>query len=205
MLKPVKLKYTFDALEPIISSETLEEHYNVLYMKYINNVNKIINDVDDAIKYRLRHKWISDDFLKNSLGGYINHSIYFESLVPPNYPMVLPYSKLDQLIGLQFGGVNKLKDVLMSKMSTFFGSGYVMLVVDGSDQLSVIEVSNQDTCYLEQGLYPLLVLDLWEHSYYLDYKAKRDGYVVGVMKLLDFQSASKRYVEQLKLRKEGLL
>ncbi len=89
-------------------------------------------------------------------------------MIPRNYPKVLPYTKLDQLIDTQYGGIQKLKDILAACMDNFFGSGYVMLVVDGNDMLSVISVTNQDITYLDDGLYPLLAIDLWEHSYYLD-------------------------------------
>ncbi len=200
MFKRVELNYGLNDFEPNLSFETLNEHYNVLYKKYTENLNSLINlEISDIPRYIRNNYDFMDEKLRRNFGGYFNHTMYFENLVPENSPMTLEYTLFDQMISDQFGGrTNLLKTIeLVAKNS--FASNYVVVFVDNSNKLGVISIPNQDIEYLKYYT-PLLLIDLWEHSYYLDYKANRSEYIVNVLPLLNFKVANKRLEEHMKKR-----
>ncbi len=200
MFKRVELNYGLSAFEPNLSFETLDEHYNVLYKKYTDNLNKLVTiETSDIPSYIRKNYDFLDEKIRRNFGGYFNHTMYFENLVPKNSPMTLEYTLLDQMISEQFGGkANLLKTIeLVAKNS--FASNYVVLFVDNSDKLGVISIPNQDIEYLKYYT-PLLLIDLWEHSYYLDYKANRNEYITNVLPLLNFKVANKRLENHKKKR-----
>ncbi len=200
MFKRVEMNYKLSDFEPNISFETLDEHYNVLYKKYTDNLNKLINsNVSDIPRYIKENYELMDEKLKRNFGGYYNHTLYFENLIPENSPMTLEYTLLDQMVADQFGSKNALLKTIEMTAENSFASNYVVLVVDNSNRLGVISIPNQDIEYLKYYT-PLLMMDLWEHSYYLDYKASRSEYIKNVLPLLNFKVANKRLESIIKKR-----
>ncbi len=200
MFKRVELNYNLSDFEPNLSFETLDEHYNVLYKKYTDNLNDLVKfEISDIPRYTRENYDFMDDKLRKNLGGYFNHTMYFENLIPENSPMTLEYTLLDQVIANQFGNKNNLLKTIEIVAKNSFASNYIVLFVDNSNKLGVISIPNQDIEYLKYYT-PLLLIDLWEHSYYLDYKANRNEYIKKALPLLNFKVANKRLENHIKKR-----
>ena len=184
LLQLPPLPYPENALEPAISAATVETHYEKHRRGYVEALNRLIagtsfaqmslEDIIVATKHR-------PGAIFNNAAQAWNHAFYWRSLRPPQPTTVIP-SQLNTLIQTSFGGLQRLKQELASAATTLFGSGWAWLVVTDS-QLRVITTRNADTP-LTTTLKPLLLLDVWEHAYYLDYRNRRADYVNSVLEHL---------------------
>lgn len=194
--RPKPLPYAYDALEPAISAETLRIHYDRLYLGYIEKLNDALKGYPNYWRLSLpclliEAAKIPCDVRVNVLragGGVFNHELYFDSLTPE--PEEVP-SALRNKIESRFFSVEKCLEELFRRANAVFGSGYAALVLDRSGALKIISFENQDTGYLCECV-PLLVLDVWEHSYFLDYKNLRADYIKAAEKKLNWQGAADR-------------
>ena len=189
------LNYEYNDLMPYISPRTLLIHYNNHYLKYKENLNKLVM-TDDLVKliknidkYDLRKR---DEILYN-VGGVLNHELYFSSM---NHKNRIPTGKLKIAIDKKYGSYDKFKREFIRKANMMIGSGYTFLVIN-KNGLDIINLSNQETPYL-YNMIPLLALDLWEHAYYLDYQSDRANYINNFFQIIDFDLSSKLYEEQTK-------
>ena len=189
------LNYEYNDLMPYISPRTLLIHYNNHYLKYKENLNKLVM-TDDLVKliknidkYDLRKR---DEILYN-VGGVLNHELYFSSM---NHKNRMPTGKLKIAIDKKYGSYDKFKREFIRKANMIEGSGYTFLVIN-KNGLDIINLSNQETPYL-YNMIPLLALDLWEHAYYLDYQSDRANYINNFFQIIDFDLSSKLYEEQTK-------
>ncbi|MCI5835187.1 MAG: superoxide dismutase [Firmicutes bacterium] len=189
------LNYEYNDLMPYISPRTLLIHYNNHYLKYKENLNKLVM-TDDLVKliknidkYDLRKR---DEILYN-VGGVLNHELYFSSM---NHKNRMPTGKLKIAIDKKYGSYDKFKREFIRKANIMIGSGYTFLVIN-KNGLDIINLSNQETPYL-YNMIPLLALDLWEHAYYLDYQSDRANYINNFFQIIDFDLSSKLYEEQTK-------
>mgnify|MGYP000626618777 CR=1 FL=1 len=189
------LNYEYNDLMPYISPRTLLIHYNNHYLKYKENLNKLVM-TDDLVKliknidkYDLRKR---DEILYN-VGGVLNHELYFSSM---NHKNRMPTGKLKIAIDKKYGSYDKFKREFIRKANMMIGSGYTFLVIN-KNGLDIINLSNQETPYL-YNMIPLLALDLWEHAYYLDYQSDRANYINNFFQIIDFDLSSKLYEEQTK-------
>lgn len=185
------------AYEPILSEETIILH-NQLYQKYKNRLTKLIGE-QDAKKAVLQIDQypISDrgSILYNA-GGVLNHQMYFEEINKNGRHT--PSGSLKTEIEKQYGSYEKFKQEFKKVASFLVGSGYTFLVFN-QGKLDIVNMSNQETPYL-YGMTPIMNIDLWEHSYYLDYQIKRDSYIDSFFELLDYDVIDKRY-EKIKTTK----
>lgn len=169
MYKLMKLPYSYEALEPDISRETVNIHYNKHHKKYLENLNKLVkNDIypidlipQNIDKFPIK---IRDEVLYNA-GGVLNHDLYWNSL---NNNKTLPKGKLLSKINETYGNFENFKNTFIDKAKKMTGSGYTFLVTN-NNELTIINLPNQETP-LSYGLFPLFTIDLWEHAYYLDYQ-----------------------------------
>ena len=189
------LNYEYNDLMPYISPRTLLIHYNNHYLKYKENLNKLVM-TDDLVKliknidkYDLRKR---DEILYN-VGGVLNHELYFSIM---NHKNRMPTGKLKIAIDKKYGSYDKFKREFIRKANMMIGSGYTFLVIN-KNGLDIINLSNQETPYL-YNMIPLLALDLWEHAYYLDYQSDRANYINNFFQIIDFDLSSKLYEEQTK-------
>lgn len=189
------LKYDYNDLIPYISPRTLMIHYNKHYLKYIENLNKLINEKDlvkvlkNIEKYEINKR---DDIIYN-IGGVLNHELYFSS-INPNH--IMPTGKLKEDINKKYGNYDNFKKEFMEKASKMIGSGYTFLVINNNG-LDIINLSNQETPY-SYNMIPLLTIDLWEHAYYLDYQNDRTKYINNFFQIIDFDEANKIYEKNTK-------
>jgi Fe-Mn family superoxide dismutase len=186
------LPYADNALDPVISANTLGFHYVKHHKTYVDNLNKLVAGTDLADMSL--EKIITSTAGKadkvgifNNAAQVWNHTFYWNSLSPKGGGE--PPASLKQKIETAFGSVEVCKKELATAATTQFGSGWAWLVNDG-DRLQVIKTGNADLP-LTKGMKPLLTIDVWEHAYYLDYQNRRADYVNAVLdKLINWGFAA---------------
>lgn len=186
------LNYNYDALMPYISPRTMIIHYNNHYLKYLENLNKLINgnNVVEVVKNIDKYDISKRNNILYNAGGVLNHELYFNSMNPMNR---MPSGNLKEAIDKKYGNYNNFKSEFINKANKLIGSGYTFLVIN-KNGLDIINLSNQETPYL-YNMIPIMALDLWEHAYYLDYQNDRAKYINNFFQVIDFNLASKLYEE----------
>jgi len=182
------LPYAEDALAPYISERTIQYHYGKHLAAYINNVNKLKAGTEFD-------NMLLQDIVKNSTGGMFNnsaqvfnHYFYFEALNAPSSGE--PLSKMEKLNNKNFGSFANFKEQFSKAGATLFGSGWVWLLQDG-DKLEIWSSPDAENP-LKDGKHPLLTMDVWEHSYYLDTQNARAKYIENFWEVLDWDVVEKR-------------
>jgi len=185
------LPYAVNALEPVISAETLSFHHGKHQQAYVDNVNKMIVGTElaglrlDQIVTATVGKAERASIFNNAAQAW-NHSFYWHCLKPKGGGE--PPAALKAKMEMAFGSVDACKKELANQAVAQFGSGWAWLVLEGS-KLKVVKTANADTPFT-QGLKPLLAIDVWEHAYYLDYQNRRADHVNAVIdKLMNWEFA----------------
>jgi len=172
-----ELPYAYDALAPLISRETLHTHHDKHHRTYVDKTNDLATKAGLAGRpleevVREAHKR-GDKTLFNNAAQAWNHAFFWESMRPAGG--TAPGGELARLIQ-DFGGQQALNDAFVEEGFGHFASGWVWLVT-GSDGLKVISTHDAEDTLIREGLFPLLVCDVWEHAYYLDYKNDRKAFL----------------------------
>ena len=188
----ITLPYDANALEPIISSETIGYHHGKHLQTYVNNLNAALPgsryegmSLEEIVK-------TADGTVFNNAGQILNHNMYFTQLCPPCDTECVPACKLMSAIDRQFGSFETFKQEFVQKGSTLFGSGWVWLSADNSNKLIITQEQNAGNP-LRQGLRPLLTFDVWEHAYYLDFQNRRADHLAEIWKVIDWEVVDKRF------------
>jgi Fe-Mn family superoxide dismutase len=186
------LPYAENALEPVISANTISFHYGKHHKGYVDNLNKLIAGTEFAglplekIITETAGKADKTAIFNNAAQTW-NHTFYWNSLTPNGGGE--PPAALKKKIEASFGTVDACKKELATAATGQFGSGWAWLVLDGG-KLKVVKTSNADSP-LTKGMKPLLTIDVWEHAYYLDYQNRRVDYVNAVLdKLINWNFAA---------------
>ena len=166
------LPYARDALAPHISAETLDFHYGKHHQAYVNNLNGLIAGTEFATASLEEIVCRSNGPLFNNAAQVWNHGFYWMSLSDNGGK---PSDELAQAIEAAFGSQDKLIEQLVDKGTNHFASGWVWLVTE-KGKLAVEDSHDAETL-ADQGKHPLLVLDVWEHAYYVDYRNARPKFV----------------------------
>jgi Fe-Mn family superoxide dismutase len=170
------LPYASDALQPVLGEETLKTHYGKHHARYVHVVNELLGaaagtqpleDVIAAARERGARK------LFNNAAQAWNHAFFWESMAPRP---TTPGADLQNAIAASFGTLSAFKDLFVAEGAAHFGSGWVWLVAT-TTKLEVVSTHDADVPWLAGGSTPLLVCDVWEHAYYLDYKNERDRFL----------------------------
>ena len=185
-----KLPYAQDALAPVISPTTIEFHYGKHERGYIDTLNKLIEgtEYEDMALEDIIMK--SDGKLFNNASQAWNHIFYFFQFSPDGFKE--PSGKLREQIDKQFGSLDEFKKQFEEAGVGVFGSGYVWLAADTNGQLFIIQGKNAENP-MTQGLKPILVFDVWEHAYYLDYQNLRASYLHKIWDIVDWAIIEMRY------------
>lgn len=189
------LPYDFGALEPAISAEIMNLHYTKHHQTYVNNLNKALEQYAEAQqKQDLATMTSLLSAIKFNGGGHINHSIFWTNLAPKNKNGgVPPEGALIKAIDQAFGLLQHLIDQLSAKSVAIQGSGWGWLGYDKAhDRLALATCENQDPL-VTKGLVPLLGIDVWEHSYYLQYKNVRADYVKALWSVVNWKNVAERF------------
>ena len=174
-----KLAYASDALEPHIDSQTMEIHHGKHHKAYVTKANELVA-ADDALAGTSLVELIrgSKGTLFNQVGQIWNHTFYWNSLSPEKTE---PSGELLEKINDSFGSVDALIDKLKAEAVGHFASGWAALILkDG--KLEVTSYHDADTPVAHEGHTPLLIVDVWEHAYYIDYRNARPNYADRVLK-----------------------
>ena len=192
MVNKIDLPYPLDALEPYYSKETLALHYDILYAGYVNNTNKTEEKLKKA---REENNFENIKCLEKDLSffgsGAILHELFFTNMGPavPTSPSV----ELMKQINTDFGSYDKFKSQFTESSKVVEASGWNLLVwVPKFKKLEILQCEKHQNLTL-WGCVPLLVLDMWEHSYYLQYKTNRADYINAFWNIVNWNVVNKRW------------
>jgi len=195
------IDYPYNALEPILSENTINIHHNKHHKKYLDNLNDLLNKNNYDYRYTKEELVNKIDIfpiqdrgnILFNLGGVLNHDLYFDIMGPNNHEIK---GKFKDKVIKQYGSFNNFKNEFIKQTKFLVGSGYTFLVLNKENNLEIINVSNQETPY-SYGLIPIMNIDLWEHAYYLDYQNKKDEYINNFFSIIDYDKVNKHYEEAL--------
>ena len=193
------LPYAFDALEPYIDAKTVEIHYTKHHATYLKNLNTAIEKYPEFFEWDLEKvvshlDQIPEDIrtaVRNNGGGVFNHNIYWFNLCPHSDDNQ-PAGRIAQAISKAFGDFSAFKAEYEKAGLGRFGSGYAWLSAKPDGALVLHSTPNQDSP-VQEGLIPLLVVDVWEHAYYLKYQNRRAEYLGNFWNIINWKEVENRY------------
>lgn len=192
------LPYPHDALQPYLSKETLEFHHDKHHAAYVTNANNLL--AESGLDGKSLETIVAETHGKNvplfnNAAQHYNHAEYWKSM-KPNGGGKLP-GELEKALVDSFGSVDKAKAELVQAGTTQFGSGWAWLAVkDG--KIVVLKTGNADNP-LVQGAKPILTVDVWEHTYYIDYRNRRPDYLKAfVDNLVSWDYVAEQYAVAVK-------
>ena len=172
------LPYANDALAPYMSAETLDFHHGKHHQTYVTNLNNLLKDnelqnasLEDVVVKSSKDTSMAGIF--NNAGQHWNHILFWQCM-KPNGGGSIP-SELEARLNSDFGSVDQFKEAFIQAGTTQFGSGWAWLAIDNG-KLVVTKSANASNP-LVNGMRPILGCDVWEHSYYIDYRNKRPDYL----------------------------
>ncbi len=186
----VQLPYAADALEPVISKQTIEFHHGKHLQAYVNNLNNLVpgTKFENAPLETIVKE--SDGAIFNNAGQVLNHNLYFTQFSPKGGGK--PSGKLAEAINATWGSFEEFQKEFETNGVGQFGSGWVWLAKDKDGKLSITKEANAGNP-VTKGLTPILGFDVWEHSYYLDYQNRRADHLKELWKIVDWDVVGKRY------------
>jgi superoxide dismutase, Fe-Mn family len=194
MEKLPELGYEYNALEPYIDEMTMRIHHTKHHQTYVDKYNSAVEgtefadvsvvDVMNNLQKIPKDIW---NAVINNGGGHLNHSLFWTLL---KKDVVMP-DELKDLLVENFGSVENFKNEFTNAALTQFGSGWVWLVSDNG-KLNVLKTPNQDYPF-NDGLRPVLALDVWEHAYYLKYQNRRNEYVENFFNVVNWEEVLRIY------------
>ena len=191
------LPYAVDALEPHIEARTLEFHHGKHHATYVNNLNAALapypelagKTVEQLISHPAALPEAIRTAVRNNGGGHANHTFYWNCMKKGGGGQ--PQGELAQAIADRFESFAKFQEQFAKAALGQFGSGWAWLALNGKD-LVIESTANQETP-LAAGHVPLLVVDVWEHAYYLQYQNRRADYVAAFWNVIDWDAVAERY------------
>ena len=193
-MKPFELMplpYASEALEPVISRETIGFHHGKHLAGYVNNLNNLLPGTkweDLPLETIVKQ---ADGGILNNAGQILNHNLYFAQFAAPKADNK-PVGKLAEAIEKQFGSFEAFKEEFQKKGATLFGSGWVWLSADEEGNLLITQEPNAANP-IQKGFNPLLTFDVWEHAYYLDYQNRRPDHLAALWQIVDWSVIEQRF------------
>lgn len=186
----IQLPYAPDALEPVISKQTIELHHSKHLQTYVNNLNKLIpgTQFENASLESIVAN--SDGTIFNNAGQVLNHNLYFTQFSPDGGSK--PSGKLAEAINKTWGSFENFQQQFNEKGTELFGSGWVWLAKDKNGSLTIAKEANGSNPIVH-GLTPILGFDVWEHAYYLNYQNCRADHLNELWKIIDWNVIDQRY------------
>ena len=184
------LPYADDALEPVISAETISYHYGKHHQAYVTNLNNLVPGTE------FENMSLEDIIMKSSGGVFNNaaqvwnHTFYWNCLSPNGGGE--PSGALAEAINAKFGSFEEFKKQFVQSAATNFGSGWTWLVKNADGSLEIFNTSNAGTP-MTSGKKALLTVDVWEHAYYIDYRNARPKYMEAFWALVNWDFASANF------------
>ena len=186
------LPYEADALEPVISRETINFHHGKHLAAYVNNLNALLpgSGFEESSLEGIVCK--ANGGILNNAGQILNHKLYFAQFAGKP-AKTEPTDALGAAIERDFGSFEAFKEEFQKKGATLFGSGWVWLSADKDGKLVITQEPNAANP-IQKGLKPLLTFDVWEHAYYLDYQNRRPDHLAALWQIINWEVIEKRYV-----------
>ena len=197
------LPYDYAALEPHIDTQTMQLHHDKHHAAYVNNLNaaleiypdlqtksaeallRELNSLPEAVRTAVR----------NQGGGVVNHAMFWQIMGPSAGGE--PTGDLANAIKAAFGDFASFKDQFTKAAMGQFGSGWAWLLLDGSGALKITNLPNQNSP-LSDGQTPILLVDVWEHAYYLKYQNRRADYLNAWWNVVNWTAVAERYAKAKK-------
>ncbi|KAE8449136.1 hypothetical protein EG329_008520 [Mollisiaceae sp. DMI_Dod_QoI] len=190
-----ELPYKHDALEPHISAQIMTLHHTKHHQAYVNNLNAALASLSTATA---KNDIVSQLHLQQNInfnaGGHVNHSLFWENLIPSSSPNAQPSAapKLSTALVSRYGSVEKFQEKFNTVLLGLKGSGWGWLVQDiESGNLEITTSKDQDI--VPVGKKPLLGIDMWEHAYYLQYLNDKGSYAKGIWKVVNWKKVEERF------------
>ncbi|MEH6344943.1 MAG: Fe-Mn family superoxide dismutase [Bermanella sp.] len=187
------LPFAKDALEPHISAETLDFHHGKHHNTYVTKLNGLVEGTDLAEKSL-------EEIIKTSSGGIFNnaaqiwnHTFYWNSLSPNGGGAAT--GALADAINNAFGSFDEFQAKFNDSAVNNFGASWTWLVKKADGSLDIVNTSNAATPITEEGVTPLMTVDLWEHAYYIDYRNVRPAYLKGFWALINWEFANENFAK----------
>jgi len=196
-----KLSYSYAAIRRFIDPETMKIHYQRHYKGYVKKLNSALRKKDYGdveLENIVRQISKYNTAIRNNAGGAFNHALFWKMLSPK--PQVPSGPVLDK-IKSQFGTYRNFRTKFEKEAKARFGSGWVWLVIKDNGGLKIMTTPNQDNPLMniiDQGGFPILGLDLWEHAYYLKYQNKRDEYIQNFWEVVNWKFVNELYLKKIK-------
>ena len=190
MHKLIDLPYAPDALEPVISAQTLSFHHGKHLQTYVDNLNKLIAGTPFENMPLEEIVCKSEGAIFNNAGQILNHNLYFTQFAPSVTPG--PTGRLKAQIEKQWGSVDAFKAEFEAKGVGLFGSGWVWLSAQPDGTLVISQETNANNP-ITKGNKSLLTFDVWEHAYYLDYQNRRAAQLKDLWGIVDWKVIEERY------------
>lgn len=197
-----KLAYSYTALEPNIDSLTMRIHYTKHFQTYYDNFLKAIAGTPyekQSVRELFANISSAPVAIKNNGGGFYNHALYWEIMAPNSGGM--PGGDLSDKIGMSFGGFDNFKKAFSAAAMGRFGSGWAWLIVKPDKSLAIVSTANQDNPLMgdaEVKGTPILLIDVWEHAYYLKYLNRRADYVNAFWNVINWKKVEDLYAQAIK-------
>ena len=179
------LPYAMDALEPVISKETVGFHHGKHLAGYVNNLNGLLEGSPLAGLPLEEIVLKAQGGMLNNAGQILNHNLYFGQFGASQADNA-PTGKMAEAIVRDFGSFEAFKEAFQKGGATLFGSGWVWLSADQNGKLVITQEANAANP-VQKGLKPLLTFDVWEHAYYLDYQNRRPDHLAALWQIIDWQ------------------
>lgn len=214
------LGFEKDALEPEMSSRTLEFHYGKHHAAYVANLNAALEKEPEfepppcparLIHHLNRVPESIRSAVRNNGGGHFNHAFFWKCLTPNGEGA--PAGELAQAIEKAFGSFDAFKEKFSAAAMGHFGAGWAWLIMRKDGSLAVCSTPNQDCPLMPESVvpaiehgHPILALDLWEHAYYLQYQNLKADYVKSFWRIVNWAQAEKNYrrgLERLRAKADG--
>ncbi len=194
------LKYSYDVLEPFIDQKTMETHHGKHHKTYVDRFNAAIAGKPELEQFHAEDLlWNLDQVpedvrvaVRNHGGGAVNHSLYWDIMGPKAGGE--PVGAVAEAIKAAFGSFAEFKAKFTDAATTQFGSGWAWLVVNKDGKLEIMKTSNQDSP-LSLGKKPILLIDVWEHAYYLRYQNRRAEYIEAFYHVINWARVNELYEE----------
>ena len=195
------LPYDYTALEPFIDAETMHLHHDKHHQAYVNNINAALashpdlaaKPIDDLVRDLAQVPEEIRGAVRNNGGGHANHTAFWQLMGPVSAPGIggHPSGAIATQISADFGDFEAFKKTFNETTAKQFGSGWGWLVFQAG-KLKIVTTPNQDSP-LTQGLYPILLNDVWEHAYYLKYQNRRPDYLAAWWNIINWAEVNRRF------------
>ncbi len=205
MFKLPDLPYPYEALEPYIDAETMHVHHDKHHQTYVDKLNETLADHAELLAKPIEEllkdlNTLPEDIrigVRNFGGGHYNHSVFWTCMQPQEAGGgAPPTGVIGEKINASFGSYDKFKEDFSSAAAKLFGSGYACLAAGEDGGLKITQLKDQDAA-LTIGMKPVLILDVWEHAYYLKYQNKRPDYIKAWWNIVNWAEAEKRLKDSL--------